>query len=1472
MAEPVEVAIVGMAAVFPGAADLATYWWNILAGVDAITDVPAARWDPSYYDPEAAASGRSDRLYCRRGGFVAGVGFDPVRFGIMPVAVSGGEPEQLIALHVAAEALADAGGEDQLGDRSRAGVIVGRGGYLTPGLARLDQRVRTASQLVTTLRELLPDIEEARLEEVRAAFQSQLGPDRPEAAIDLVPNLVASRVANRLDLTGPAYTVDAACASSLVAIDHAIRELTAGRCDVVLAGGVHHCHDITLWSVFSQLGALSPSQRIRPFHRGADGILIGEGTGMVVLKRLADAGDDRVYAVIRGTGVASDGRASSLMSPRAEGQVRAIERAWRAADLDPTESDALGLLEAHGTATPAGDETELASLTRVFGSANGADIGIGSVKSMIGHAMPAAGVAGLIKAALAVHHGVLPPTLHCEDPHPALANSRFAPVTEARPWTTTGRTPRRAAVDAFGFGGINAHAIVEQPPDTRRARRARPSDPERLLLLAGTGADELARQLQVPDAGLLDRDDASTPPGHGPCRLAIVAPTARRLTLARRIVEQGRPWRGRDDIWFTAAPLHPEPAPNRLAFVFPGLEQGFKPRADDVADHFGLDRPKLGDTAVLGRHGLGVFTVGQLLDAALRELGVIPDLVAGHSIGEWNAMTSAGIYPRRAVEELIASFDPTALHVPGLVFAALGCGAERAAEVIGGTAGVVVSHDNCPNQSIICGEETAVATVVDRLRARTIAVQVLPFRSGFHSPMLEPYLRGILDTFADLPVRPPDRPIWSTTTVDRYPDDPDRIRDLAARHLLEPVRFDPLIRRLYGAGTRAFIQVGTGSLPGFVADTLAGLPYLAVTANTPRRSGLDQLRRVAAALWVEGWAPRFDRLPYAARIRTPVHAEHSGPVVPLDLGAPLVRLGSTVPALTLSTGSPALGRRELEPQLSVAGHPVLAEFDAALRDATAAATDVLGSWQRPSRPTTSDQASTTRTFSLATMPYLADHSFYRQPDGWPEPADRYPVVPLTTVLELIADAARALVPSRTVIGIRDVRAQRWLSVTPPVSVTTSATLDPDGNVAVVLDGYARGTVLLADYYPAPPQLADLPLTGQQPCEITAEGLYQDRWMFHGPAFQGVAELGPIADDGIVGELVVPSAPGALLDNAGQLLGFWIMRRTARDRLAFPSAIDQVCYYGSPPRPGERVRCVVRISSVSATDVVADLELLRADGRLWARIDRWRDRRFDTDEVTWPVFLFPERNLIAQRQPGGWYLVRDRWPDPATRELVMRRYLSAAERADYEQRTPRAAQQWLLGRIAVKDAVRQWLWDAGAGPVFPIEVTVHNDASGRPRVAGPFTEAPEVSLAHTGSLAAALVGSPGCVSGVGIDIEYIADRDDLTVAAILTGAERRLLDSLCSSDSIRPSWVTRFWAAKEAVAKAVGTGLGGRPHRFSVQRVDGGRLLVSTGTGAPSRWVQTRVSAESEPYAMAWTCLEETDRASNQISAHVGGAP
>lgn len=594
----VPVAIVGMAVLLPGAKDLDAYWRNLVDGVDAVREVPEGRWDPVYYRP-GDQGGAADRIYCRRGGFVDGLAeVDAARFGIMPSSVAGTEPDQLIALSVAARAIADAGGEERLPERGRVGVVLGRGGYLNPGLVRLDQRVRTAHQLTRTLGELMPHLAPDQLDRVRAAFTEALGPEHPESAIGLVPNLAASRIANRLDLRGPAYTVDAACASSLIAVDQAVGELAAGRCDLMLAGGVHHCHDITLWSVFAQLRALSPSQRSRPFHAAADGILVGEGTGVVVLKRLADAerDGDRVYAVIRGTGVAGDGRAAGLMNPDPGGQTRAVRQAWRAAGLDPRAPGSLGLLEAHGTGTPAGDAAELATLAEVFGpGADGADAAvIGSVKSMIGHCMPAAGVAGLVKAALAVHHATLLPTLHCDEPHPALARTRFRPAALARPWEGP---LRRAAVNAFGFGGINAHVVLEQAPGAVPARpRAAVREPERVLRLSADTAEDLARLLDADDTTVRARGDASSAQAasaaYGPsasvpyaqgtsetpaARLGIVDPTAKRLALARRAVAQGRPWRGRSDVWFALRPLLGKAGGGKVAFVFPGLEAEFTP-------------------------------------------------------------------------------------------------------------------------------------------------------------------------------------------------------------------------------------------------------------------------------------------------------------------------------------------------------------------------------------------------------------------------------------------------------------------------------------------------------------------------------------------------------------------------------------------------------------------------------------------------------------------------------------------------------------------------------------------------------------------------------------------------------------------------------------------------------------------------------------------------------------------------------
>ncbi|MFI9249036.1 beta-ketoacyl synthase N-terminal-like domain-containing protein [Streptomyces sp. NPDC053069] len=1729
----VPVAVVGMAVLLPGARDLDAYWRNLRDGVDAIRDVPADRWDAAHYRPGSAAGPAvAGQVYCRRGGFVDGLAqVDVTRYGIMPASVPGTEPDQLIALDVAAAALADAGGEHRLPDRDRIGVALGRGGYLTPGLARLDQRVRTAAQLTRTLGELLPHLSAEQLDRVHTAFTERLGPDSPESAIGLVPNLAASRIANRLDLRGPAYTVDAACASSLVAVDQAVTELTTGRCDLMLAGGVHHCHDITLWSVFAQLRALSPTQRIRPFHRDADGILIGEGTGVVVLKRLADAerDGDRVYAVIRGTGVAGDGRTAGLVAPDPGGQARAVRQAWRAAGLDPAAPGSVGLLEAHGTATPAGDSAELATLADVFGP--GAGYGdddaarpvLGSVKSMIGHTMPAAGVAGLVKAALALHHGTLLPTLHCDIPHPALAATRFRTLDRARRWDTAPRQPvRRAAVNAFGFGGINAHVVLEEAPGGRCApgevwgaaagvervegvtgvvgagsepagavparsvpeggtsarpgrgeaaspelpsvsAPARVTEPERILLLAAGSVADLTVALGADDSAVLGAglDPARPRTGAGPVRLGIVDPTAKRLALARRAVAKGRAWQGRSDVWFRPVPLLGR-AGGRTAFVFPGLEGDFAPRIDDIAAHFGLASPPGTDVRVgdVGRHGFGVVGVGRLLDQALRRMGVVPDAVAGHSVGEWTAMVAAGLYDPSQVDAFMAGFDPDAVTVPGLAFAALGTPAAHVRAALAefrADSGIVLSHDNAPRQSMVCGPGTAVEEFVRTLRGQGVICQVLPFRSGFHTPMLEPYLGPIKEAADRFRLHPPTVPVWSGTTAAPFPPAEPAVRELFVRHLLEPVRFRELTEALYAAGHHVFVQAGPGRLTSLIDDTLGDRDHLTIAANVPERSGMPQLRRLATALWVAGApvsptvprrsatapvsptvpprpaepsvtpavppragapapahrrppvrlalgaalvsldgpvldalraelgaapviahpaspdrpepgpahpAPPHHQGPLAAHPAHPAPPDRPGPTVaglrppdhpgpsctqlaPSDRPAPAVarltptarpRPTDTPPTPTAPPTSPsAPGLGELEGL--AARFPAAAELAALLRDTADTAAQLITAARRrapdtaPAGPTGAAPTLTAPTGSAPsltqlsqpssrppstaplpapptptpttvhvsprTMPHLLDHCFFPQRPGWPDIEDRWPVVPATTIVRHMMDAVETAAPGLRAVAVREARFDRWLTATPAVDIqvtvtpapspangittapassppngitTTPAVGHPDSttvtpppshphHVTVTFGPTARAVVELAPQHPAPPPPTPLPDAPERRPEHTADQLYRDRWMFHGPGFQGLTDLTGIGERHIRGVITAPAAPGALLDNVGQLLGYWIMATGTERTVVFPVRMRHMRFHGPHPEPGTEVGCVLRITSLTDTVLEADAELT-VGGRVWAVIGGWQDRRFDNDPTTRPAERFPERHTLSAAMPGGWALVHERWPDLASRELIMRNSLGGAERTEYAERPPRGRRQWLLGRIAVKDAVRQWLWQQGEGPVFPAELRVHNDESGRPCVSGVHGRALpplDVSLAHRAEAGVAIVRPHTSRPGPGIDIEEVTDRDPATLVTALGPGELRLLRAL-AEDGPDPQalWFTRFWAAKEAVAKAEGAGFGGRPRDFAVLETapDGSRLLVS---GRLERVYTVHCAAVANPpalperaYVAAWT--------------------
>jgi len=961
---PIDVAIVGMACRFPGADGLAAYWENILAGFDATTEVPADRRDPAvFFDP---ASGANDRVACKRGGYLATpIGFDPAAHGIMPHAVEGSEPESFLVLDAARAALADAGLAGGVPDGRRVEVIVGRGNYFNRGnLTRL-QHGRIVAQTVAILGSLHPGWTEADREAVRADLKASLPPFGPATVPGQLTNATAGRVADRLGLAGASFVVDAASASSLVALDLGARSLAGRRSDLALVGGVYLEADVDFPMVFRQIGAQSRSGRSRPFAADADGMVSGEGVGVVVLKRRADAerDGDRIYAVLRGVGVASDGRGAGLASPDARGHARAIRRAYRSAGVAPA---SVGLVEGHGLGVPAADRAELRALRATFPPiARGRRV-LGAVSSMIGHAMPAAGVAGLIKAALALHHRVLPPTLHAADrPHPLLdrPDSPFTLNPEARPWVHGDpATPRRAGVNAFGFAGINAHAVLEAHPSSDR-----PGAPGALLrweseavLLAAPDRPGLVGRARAlldwlragPDATLKDLAYTLNTAGlDQPARLGLVATSrddlADRLeaALAKLADPACRSIRDARGSYFRDGLVDEPP---RLAFLFPGEGSQYPGMLADLCPHFPEVRALFDTSDRLARESGAdawpsehLFGGGRAGDPALWSAGVAvnvvlsaqwalyqllirlglrPDAVVGHSSGELLALAAAGVLAvDRTFEDRLGGLGAifAGLEASGTLptarLVAVAADRARVDAAIAGANGVEVAMDNCPHQVVLAGGPEAVEAAVGRLRAGGVACQDLPFARAYHTPGFAPALGPIEAFFGSMTPGRPAVPLYSCATAARMPDDPEAVRRLAIAQWTRPVAFRATVEAMHADGLRVFVDVGArGNLAGFVEDTLRGRPAFAVAANLPRRSGLTQLNHLVASLFARGVTLRPDHL-YARR--RPVRVDFDAP--PRRPSAPALAVG--FPAMKLSEGLiERLKGREVEAR---DGHP-----------------------------------------------------------------------------------------------------------------------------------------------------------------------------------------------------------------------------------------------------------------------------------------------------------------------------------------------------------------------------------------------------------------------------------------------------------------------------------------------------------------------------------------------------------------------
>ena len=949
MSQPLDIAVIGLAGVYPGAKDARAFWQNICAKVDAITEAPAD-WVGPYFE---AGTDADDRIYTTKGGFLGDLAqVDPIEVGVMPSVAIGSDPDHLLALKMARDALADAGYLTAAGGKSfdghKAGVVIARGTYGNRGLASMLARGFFMDQMMDVIRGLRPDFSEADIRALQSDLKQQLPPYGGDFVGVLTPNVIAGLIANRLDLMGPSYIVDAACASSLIAVDQAVQELASGRCDLMLCGGTQAQTPPQLFIQFCQIQALS-RDRLRPFQKGSDGTLIGEGSGMLVLKRLADAerDGDRIYAVIKGVGTASDGKAKGLLAPRLEGEVLALRRAYESCGIDPLTVD---LIEAHGTGTTVGDKTEIEALSEIFGARGaGPQIAISAVKSMIGHCLPATGTASMIKTALALHHKTLPPML-CDEPDPALHLERtpFYINNETRPWIHGGATPRRAGVNAFGFGGINAHVVLEEYiPGTPRPQVSVLNAPEssEVLLLA---ADTRARLIELAQAALTQLNApqpltlaqcvrAASDYSIGAHRLAIVcddrADLIKKLgaALEKLAGVDEKPFRTRNGVQYGFGP-----APGKVCLLFPGEGSQYPDMLRELALRFpqiragfdfiedaarrrgsrsraallypaptGLDDAQRSELeAALHSMDVGaesVFAASLAMQQLYDDLGLTFDAMLGHSTGENTALTACGVRRYASQDELADAvqivhglyrrLDAEGRIVQGTLLSVGGLDAAMREALLGGDHGLQLAMDNCPNQLVMFGAPEAAEKLRESLSAQGAICQVLPFGRAYHTPLFKPMADAFRDYFRDLDFGPGRVPLYSARSAAPFPDDADAIRELTAQQWENPVRFTETIERLYADGYRVFLEVGpSGNLTSFVSDALRHQPdVIAIASDNRRRGSLTELHHALAQLFVAGIV--FDpRKLYAQRdiaamdlLAPPRSAKPSAPKRPLQM-------------------------------------------------------------------------------------------------------------------------------------------------------------------------------------------------------------------------------------------------------------------------------------------------------------------------------------------------------------------------------------------------------------------------------------------------------------------------------------------------------------------------------------------------------------------------------------------------------------
>ncbi|MFT7578580.1 MAG: acyl transferase domain-containing protein/7-keto-8-aminopelargonate synthetase-like enzyme [Myxococcota bacterium] len=934
--KPGAVAIVGIGCRFSGAHDLQQFWRMTLAGEDGFSPVPADRWDQAAFFDESRRT--RDKSYAPRGGFLDDVrSFPAIALQVPPRRVEVMDPQQRLSLECAFQAVDDAGmTPGELPHKTGVYMGVTATQYKTLSGARVIAQLMASGELGQAPED--PSVIARAVERVL--------PARPFTAPGLLSNMIAATVAQELRVHGPAYTTDAACASGLVAISNAVDALRAGSIDCALAGGVFISLTPEHHIAFSRIGAISQQGACLPFDARADGFVEGDGGGILVLKRYEDAirDDDRIYAVVHGIGINNDGGGTGPMAPVKSGQVEVVQNAWEDAKKHGADPKYLGYIEAHGTGTTVGDKIEFDGLTEAIG-AEVVRAGLGSSKANFGHTMSAAGVCGLIRATLALHHKTIPPMAHFQSAKEDLKaelerdGAAFFIPTEPEAWAGEFR---HATVSSFGFGGTNVHMVVgasgvPTPAVVEQAELVRLSAP----------TTEALRDLAKRTATAIEADATSTVAGvarswskrrQQAARVAVVATS--RTELIERLAAFGSgdyP----DGIVLNTVDMDAD-AP-KVAFMFPGqgaqrlgMIAGIRDRFPVVAET--LATLDAASTEVVGRP-IGeflyperrattvdtetanaeltntqhcqpaLFAVGTALDKLLRQVGVEPTVCVGHSVGEFTAAAAAGVTSIEDGIRWVARRGAAMSKMSGDRGAMAAIVAPRDEVEALLVPGVVLANLNHPRQMVVSGPTDAVAKVVGAALAKELKAVPLSVSHGFHSPVFETLdLSAVIDGIV---LSDPTTSMASCIQDHCYAN-ADEARQVYKDHATSPVIWTKAIAQCREAGATLFLQVGAGGpLVSFAKGILRGPQHEGVQAlslaSKDDEDGGASLLLTLGQLWTLGVDLDLDGVTAAAPVASvpPVVLPREDYWVVKDAPTTKMQLvaGSSAPRVAAKTAS-----------------------------------------------------------------------------------------------------------------------------------------------------------------------------------------------------------------------------------------------------------------------------------------------------------------------------------------------------------------------------------------------------------------------------------------------------------------------------------------------------------------------------------------------------------------------------------------